>query len=283
MSIDPTIRIMSNNQWRHDENNEIWAAMGEDCSAEVRERGFVRVYRETMPDIIGFQEVSPKMLDLMMRYLNEGEPHYAAIWGRDTPILYRQDRFELVNSAFGIYPAGCPGYEGCFNNDDTKSWCIGLFRDKRTGKCLILCTTHLWWKSDDPGKKDFQLGSDAARVYQCSILVEEIERFRALSGADCPAVLVGDLNCPYDSAPIRFLTERCFTHANDKAEWAYPYNGYHWCGDDGWVPYEPKPFEEAIDHVLIQGPMRVIRFDRYIDDAYLKLSDHFPAWIDCIV
>lgn len=280
-----SIRIMSNNQWAHNDNNAIWAARGEDCSAEVREQGFIEVYRKTQPDIIGFQEVTAKMLDLMTRGLNKdgAEPTYAALWGRDTPILYRQARFELVNSAFGIYPAACPGYEGCFNNDDTKSWNIALLRDKVTSKCVIVCTTHLWWKSDDPASKDYQPGSTAARVYQCSILVDEIERFRALSGADCPAVLVGDLNCPYDSEPIHYLQEHGFVHANDKAEWAYPYHGYHWCGDDGWEPYVPKPFEEAIDHVLIQGPMQVTRFDRYIDDAYLKLSDHFPAYIDAII
>ena len=77
------LRIMSNNQWRRDENHPLWEARGEDCSAAARERGFVKVYQETRPDVIGFQEVSPLMLDEMMRGLQKEGIPYAAVWGRD--------------------------------------------------------------------------------------------------------------------------------------------------------------------------------------------------------
>ncbi len=40
-----------------------WEAKGEDCSATVRAKGMVRVYADTQPDIIGFQEMSPVMSD----------------------------------------------------------------------------------------------------------------------------------------------------------------------------------------------------------------------------
>lgn len=273
------LRIMSNNQWRRDENHPAWAERGEDCSAAVREKGFVRVYRETSPDIIGFQEVSPLMLDFLMRGLQAAGETYAVLWGRDTPILYRQNKLELIDSAFGIYPAECPGYEGCFNNDDTKSWNIAVFREKASGKTLIMCTTHLWWKSDDPASVQYQAGSNAARCYQLRLLIRALDVWQEKYG--CPAVLVGDLNCPYHSDPIDLAKAAGFVHANDLAEdYAYPYHGYHACGDPGYEPYTPEPFENAIDHMLVRGSLRVKRFDRYISDAYLPLSDHFPAMID---
>lgn len=272
------LRLMSNNQWRCDENLPAWEARGEDCGAETREKGFARVYLETKPDAIGFQEVSPLMLDRLMRELKDAGLPYAALWGRDTPILYRPDRLELVDSAFGIYPAACPGYAGCFNNLDTKSWTIAVFREKASGKCFILAATHLWWMDDDPKSRNYQAGSNAARVYQMGLLIGELERFRGKYG--CPEVLVGDLNCPYASDPIDAARAAGFVHANDLAEWAYPWHGYHRCGGAGYEPYVPEPFENAIDHMLIRGKLRVTRFDRFIADWYLPLSDHFPAYVD---
>ena len=59
--------LMSNNQWKCDENNDIWRAMGEDCSAEARVKGLVRAYRRILPEVMGLQEVSGRMAALMMR------------------------------------------------------------------------------------------------------------------------------------------------------------------------------------------------------------------------
>ena len=273
------LRLMSNNQWRIDENLPSWAARGEDCSAPVREKGFAKVYLDTQPDVIGFQEVSPRMLDCLMCEMKDAGLPYTAVWGRDTPILYRAEKLELIDAAFGIYPETCPGFTGCFNNSGTKSWNIAVFREKASGKPFIMTTTHLWWMSDDPKSPIYQEGSNEARVYPIRLLAEEIGRFQEKYG--CPAVLVGDLNCPYHSDPIDFLRQAGFVHANDVAEeYAYPYNGYHPCGNEGYGPYTEKPFEEAIDHMLIRGEMKVKRFDRYISEAYLPLSDHFPAMID---
>jgi len=53
------IRLMTHNLWDCDENTPAWAERGADCSAAVRSQGILRVYRETCPDIIGCQEVSP--------------------------------------------------------------------------------------------------------------------------------------------------------------------------------------------------------------------------------
>ena len=85
---------------------------------------------------------------------------YALLWGKDTPILYKRDRFELIDSDFLIYPLSMPDFAGEFNNGKTKSLCIAALRDKTDGKKLIFMTTHLWWKKSDPSHKNYQLGSD---------------------------------------------------------------------------------------------------------------------------
>ena len=278
------MRIMSNNQWKWDHNLPNWEARGEDCSAEAREKGFAEIYKKTQPDIIGFQEVSPLMLDELTMNLNAMGLKYTALWGKDTPILYRSELFSVEDQAFDLYPEECPGYSGCFNNSRTKSWNMAVLREKKSGKPLLMTSTHLWWKSDDPANAHYQEGSGAARVYQMDMITDRIIAWQEKYG--CPAVLVGDMNCEYRSDPIELAFRKGFIHGNDAAkEYAYPYNGYHWCGPDGYVPYEPKPFEQAIDHVLIRpapnGEMPDIsRFDRYVGNDYLPLSDHFPAWID---
>ena len=275
------LRLMSNNQWRCDENKPYWIERGLDCSAQARAKGFARLYAETEPDIVGLQEVSPAMLEWLLRELSARGLPFGAVWGRDTPIIYRTDRFETVDQRFHIYSKTIPELEGEFNNYDTKSYCACVFREKRSGKLFTFMTTHLWWKSDDPASPDYQAGSDSARVHQlqCAIaaLDDLAQRYR------CPQVLVGDLNTPYSSAPIRAAFAAGFSHAHDVAvDYADQTNGWHPCGPNIIESYTPEDFKHGIDHILVRNCdiQFVRRFDRTMPDYYITLSDHAPVWID---
>lgn len=275
------LRIMSHNVWKNDQNRPAWEAKGEDCSAVVRAKGMVRVYTETLPDILGCQEMSFAMADEIIRGLAEKGQRYALLWGRDTPIFYRQDRFELLDSDFLLYPVEFPGWEGEFNNDSTKSWCIAVFRDKTDGKKLIFMSTHLWWKDSDPASRNYQPGSDEARVYQLNMAINRLEEFQAKH--DCPIVIVGDLNADYNKPAIQNAMSRGYLHAHNIAtEYADDDWGYHYCFADGYKPYVPGPFENAIDHILVKFAPEgfVRRFERYTPDYYLPLSDHSPVFAD---
>ena len=275
------LRIMSHNIWKCDKILPDWIAKGEDCSAAVRSKGMVRIYAETQPDIVGFQEMSPAMSDYIIRGLAEKGYRYALLWGKDTPIMYRQDRFELLDSDFLMYPLDVPGLEGEFNNEGTKSWCIAVFRDKTDGKKIIFMTTHLWWMSSDPASKNYQSGSDEARVHQLNMAMDKLEEF--YGKYNCPVVLVGDLNATYTKPVIQNAISRGYAHAHDIAtEYADEDWGYHYCFGDGYKPYEKAPFENGLDHILIKfAPADFVRrFERYTPDYYLPLSDHSPAFVD---
>ncbi len=275
------LRIMSHNQWKVDNNQPEWKAKGMDCSSEVRVRGFAQVFAETQPDIIGCQEVSAKMADYMVRFSAEKGLNYALLWGRDTPIVYRPDKFELVDSVFSVYPDECPGFEGVFNNELTKSYCIAVFRIKENGKLLIFATTHLWWKSSDPTDANYLNGSDEARAYQMGLVIEQITKLQ--EKYNCPAVLVGDMNSTISSQAIKRAYDEGFSHGHDIAvEYADNTIGHHQCGNWGYSPYSDATYESAIDHVLIRGAADgfVRRFDRYQPEYYLPLSDHAPMFID---
>lgn len=275
------LRIMSHNLWKCDHNLPAWEAMGRDCSAAIRAKGMVQVYEDTQPDIIGCQEMSFAMADEILCGLANRGQRYALLWGRDTPILYRQDRLELLDSDFLLYPDHVPGWEGIFNNYGTKSWCLAVFRDKTDGKCLIFMTTHLWWMSSDPASSHYQAGSDEARVHQLNMAMDRLEEY--WKKHNCPVILVGDLNADYHKPVVQNALSRGYAHAHNAAvEYTDETQGYHDCGNNGFSDYLTGPFESAIDHILVkyvpEGFVR--RFERYSPNHYLPLSDHSPVFAD---
>ena len=275
------LRILSNNQWWSDRNKPAWEAAGLNCSADVRVPGFARMFGEIDADIVGLQECSMYMADLHMRGFTESGIKYALLWGRDTPILYKTDKFELIDSAYLVYPTAVPGIEGEFNNLSTKSYCIAVLRSKEDGKTLVFGTTHLWYMSSDPNWKHYRPGSDEARAYQLGLMMDKAEELAAKYS--CPIVLVGDLNTSRNSLAVKGAFDRGYSHASDIAtDYADVGHGMHKCGEDGYGPYAPLGPEKAIDHILVKGAPEgsVKRFERYNEEYYMPLSDHLPVYID---
>ncbi len=279
--------LMSNNQWRYDENNDVWRAMGEDCSAESRVKGLVRAYKAVLPDILGLQEVSIRMGMLMMEQLDTvalpdgGTARYEYISGGDTPIVYRRDRLKLLESGFFRYTEDVPGLEGSFNNVETKSYCWGVFEDRQTGTRLALMSTHLWFKSSDPAKVSYQAGSDEARAYQIT------QAFGRMNGVmaeyACPGVLMGDLNARMGSPCLEALRADGWEEVHDIAEGdCDDTRGHHPCGPKGFARTEPGSFDQAIDHILVKnrGGAKVLYFRRLTDEWFDKISDHYPLYVD---
>lgn len=276
------IRLMSHNLWKNDNNRPEWESKGLDCSAEARYKGFVRVYKDLLPDIIGCQEMSALMAEKLINGCSKEGLKYALLWGKDTPIFYRPEKFELVDSDYLIYPEEVPGYKGCFNNYKTKSWSIAVFRIKENGKLFIFASTHLWWKSSQPTNPNYQPHSAEARVYQINLLIEKIRCYQ--EKYNCPSVIVGDLNAGYDSKCVQSALNNGYSHAHDIAtEYVDESAGLHYCFGDGFESYYyDYPFERAIDHILINGKENLVvrRFERYSPEYYLPLSDHSPTFID---
>ena len=275
-----TIRIMSHNLWKHDKNSPAWEEKGLSCSAHTRAPGFVRCYAETLPDIIGMQESSDMMLDYITEGLANNDMRYAVLWGKDTPILYRQDKFDVIDQDYFLYSEEFPGHEGKFNNGRTKSWCVGVFKDKETGKKLIFMTTHIWWMSNNPESKSYHPFSDEAREYQISLAVKKLHEL--IKKHSCPAVLVGDMNAAYTSLAIKHALANGFYHAHDLAvDYADETRGFHCCNYNGYGDsYYEGGFSMAIDHILVTEGISVKRFDRHSPEYYLPLSDHSPVFAD---
>ena len=245
--------------------------------------GIARVYAETKPDVIGLQEASHTMVDLLAHELQKLGLRYTVLWARFTSILYRSELFEVADAEYLCYPEHFEGYEGCFNNAKTKGYNIAYFRHKESGRCFVFATTHLWWKHEGSKESWQQPGSDEARRQQIAMVMAHVEEFCSKYGA-CPAIVVGDLNCQIGSPALNYaLGEAGYTHAHDLAEeYVCEGAGYCRCGERPADHWEPLNWANALDHVLIKDAPEgwVRRLDRHTPDYYLHLSDHAPVYID---
>lgn len=274
--------ILSNNIWKCDDNHEAWKAKGDDCSAEVRSKGFAKVYTMLKPDLIGLQESSIKMNELLMDVLGHlPDAKYELITGGDTPIIYRSDRLKLMQSGFFRYTEEIEGLKGSFNNWGTKSYCYGIFEEYATGKRLAFMSTHLWFMSSDPSKGGhYQAGSDVARAYQinqaCDCMEAEMAKYA------CPGIIVGDFNAGIESKCLDAVYNRRWCDVYDTVTGQRDETcGHHYCFADGWHRSEPGCFKQAIDHIIVKGAENCKLKDmlRFEEPWYDCLSDHYPLYV----
>ncbi|MBP5270274.1 MAG: endonuclease/exonuclease/phosphatase family protein [Clostridia bacterium] len=278
--------LMSNNQWKCDRN--LWEEIGGDCSAEARVPGLVRAYLEAAPDVLGLQEVSRKQASIMMSLMSKVTladgtvADYEYVSGGDTPIVYRRDRFKLLESGFFRYSEAVPGYEGSFNNGETKSYAWGVFESRTDKKVFALMSTHLWWKSGNPASKSYQEGSDVAREYQIKLASAELEKVMAKYG--CPGIIMGDFNAALGSRCMNALFDAGWQETHDLALGDRDETrGHHFCCKDGYGRKDDGGvFAKAIDHIVIknQGDAVINHFRRIDPEWFDPLSDHYPLYID---
>jgi endonuclease/exonuclease/phosphatase family metal-dependent hydrolase len=281
--------LMSNNQWKCDKNHEAWIAIGDDCSSEGRVDGLVRSYLEVMPDVLGLQEVSLHMADLMMEKMRKVElpdgtvAKYEYVSGGDTPIVYRRDKLKLLESGFFRYTEAIPGYEGSFNNSETKSYAYGVFEDRVSGKRFALMSTHLWWKSSNPNSdpKYYLHGSDEARAYQIMQAASKMDEM--MDKYHCPGIIMGDFNAKMDSPCLKAVQWAGWREVHDLAVGDCDQTrGHHPCGPGGYKRVEMGTFDQAIDHIVVKNPGELVvnHFRRITDEYFDRVSDHYPLYID---
>ena len=276
------LRILTNNVWSCGSNRPWWRERGLDCSSKARAPKFAPLYKETMPDLIGWQESDKDFCEIVPPAMKELGMNFELIPAGCTSILYNKDKLELRESRFCIYPDTMEGFDGVYNEVNTKSYGIGVFKIIESGKHLVFGTTHLWWKSGDPSTSYYCPQADEGREFQINCMLDELEILR--KKYNCPAIAVGDLNAEYDSLAVNAVFARGYRHAHDIAkDFADEREGHHFCTPSGYNMYEsPKPFKKGIDHIFVKGEPEgsVKRFERYTPEYYMPLSDHFPAFID---
>jgi endonuclease/exonuclease/phosphatase family metal-dependent hydrolase len=226
---------------------------------ENRKENVVAFLTVESPDIIGFQEV----LAGQLQYLERGLPGYARVGvgredgageGEFTPILYRKDRFMLVDSG-NFWLSETPAVPSLGWDAVIKRICTYVvLNDNERGEEIHVYNTHF-----------SHVGAEA-RLKSAALIVDSI----AARSRDCRVILTGDFNTEPGTPPYEKIMGSGLSDSYDcdlRLGPAGTFNGFQLTG----------AFDRRIDFVFHRGftTERYIAGSMVIDNQYL--SDHFPV------
>ena len=247
--------------------------------APTRNQMLAELHTEYSPDFLCLQECSSNSrgassyittmvrngyLEVVVTVNNKDGVNY-------TPLLYRADKFTLVDSGYHLYSDGA--------NDKSKSITWGVFDDKATGARFAVMSTHFYWTSDDLGQ---------------SARLKDADQIDTLAGQiaqkyGCPVIAGGDLNCNVSSTPIRNMLGSGFSDIQKIAEKTENSNTHHSYAtfDEArkfyaMISYPSGDYSKAIDHAFVWNSARFsAKLFAVLTDEYALLStDHCPILVD---
>ena len=197
--LDNSITVLSQNiRYGDDPNGN---------SVAERSSRFRQLMMEYRPDLVGTQETTAgwnKRFSTMIKYLDrytdlgdygmvgcsrEGREATDGEWNT---ILYRKDRFELLDSDT-TWLSDTPDVASAVEGALCKRICTwALLKDKQTGDTILFANTHLDHSNDE------------VRSAQMNILMD----YLADRIGQYPFYVTGDFNCNVDSVPYNTATER---------------------------------------------------------------------------
>lgn len=247
---DAAIKVMSQNLRCNDDPDG--------NSVDARARRFKKMFEEYLPDLLGTQETTYKWNHYLERIAGDG---YAMVGcsrdGRDATtgewntILYRKDRFELLDSDttwLSYTPNDVSKVEGAICNRIC-TW--ALLKDRLTGETILFANTHL------------DHSNDTVRAEQMEILIDYlIERV-----GQYPLYLTGDFNCKVNSTPYEIATS-CFldshkTAWNDISTVSNTFHGYKEGGKNEIDFIFHNEYTTPVQYEIISGD-----YDGFVSDHY---------------
>lgn len=217
------------------------------------------VISENAPDILPLQEAYRFQLDEMLEVLPEfyetGEGRGGGTKNEYAAILYRHDRFELLESQTFWLSDTPETPSATWGNKYLRVCTQAHFYDKETKKSFYIFNTHLDHKSQPSREKSIR---------------QIIEKIRTREHSD-PFILTGDLNAEEDNSIISFIkkhglvdTFRVLHPREDNTGTIHLFTG------------ETKG--SKIDYIFVESGTKIVqasinrshRADRYP-------SDHFPV------
>ena len=242
-----------------------------DKTLEERLAMIADYYRASDADLIGMQEVNrvgTALFDTLsdiytpavLRHPNEKHCY--------TPILYRHDRFELIEGGSELYRS---------RGTDTKSMAWAVLLDKKNGKKVALINSHgsLILKSYNLEATDAVEG-EMWRVDNVVQMLEKKDELREKYGSELPVFVTGDFN----SHPHRESIQNMKKVLPDSAEVATlsattGINSFH------GVPGRPCAEGTPIDFVFVTDDVIQVLVHCIADDeTALAISDHCPVYVD---
>ena len=184
-----------------------------------------------------------------------------------TPVFYKSERFDLIDSGYTLY-------EG-LNNVDSKSISWAVLNDKENGSSFVAVSTHFWWMYDS--ERDFKQRLE--NVDQLKSVCDEI-----IAKYNLPIIIGGDFNNGENSVqgeePYKKMLSLGFKDLRliaKKSTHMYTHHDYP-------IQMPDDTFEKAVmpvrnlDYIFVYGnfDVTVEEFDVITTDKALTSSDHCP-------
>ena len=228
-------------------------------------------YRASDADLIGMQEVNRVGMALFDTLSDIYTP-VALRHPEDkhcyTPILYRHDRFELIESGSQLYRS---------RGTDTKSMSWAVVADKKSGKKLALINSHgsLILKSYNLEATDAVEG-ELWRVDNVCQMLEKKDELREKHGASLPIFITGDFNTHAHRESIQNMKKVLPDSADVAALSAtVGVNSFH------RAPGRPCDEGTPIDFIFVtDDAVSVLVHCIPADETAIAISDHCPVYVD---
>lgn len=173
---------------------------------DERDGRVLQMVKDYQPDTIGFQEVSPSWLSVLVsglwdQYAYVGSGRDGGSQGEHNPIFYKKDVFKLIDSGTK-WLSPTPDVLSKFEESSlNRIYTYALLERKSDGTRVLVVNTHFDHKSDE------------ARAKQAKVLVEFLKK-----NSEYPVILTGDFNCQRYTAPYSTLISAGIKNSYDVAD-----------------------------------------------------------------
>ena len=254
---DHSIKILTQNLSCGDDPNGNTVA--------ARTRRFRKQFAEYKPDLVGTQEATYSWNQFLKNYCGKeygmvgcSRDGREATSGEWSTILYRKDRFELLDSDttwLSYTPTEVSKVEGA-HYLRICTW--ALLKDKQTGETILIANTHL------------DNSNDTVRNEQMNILLAYLEE----RVGNYPFYLTGDFNYQVESVPYQTATENLMdSHKTAWSDLSTENRTFH--------DYEEE-YGLEIDFIFHNDKTTPIQYEIISKDYGGRVSDHFGVIVEFI-
>lgn len=185
---------------------------------------------EESPDIVGLQEVGDDWKPFFREnidstgYVKLGQGRYQLGYSEENNILYKKDKFDLLESDT-VWLTDTPDIESKWKNPDDPTdgfpriMTYAVLKRKSDGAVFVFANTHL--ETDSPAQ-------DHQAYWLTQILLEKF-------GNEYPTILTGDFNCSEGAVAYNTITAFGFEPTNRYGESTGTFNGYSYENGEGPV------------------------------------------------
>lgn len=260
------MRIMTSNIWGYYFGNP----------PEERIDAIEATFRKYNPDILGIQELCPGWFKSgLIERLSDEYTFVGAFTGNYSPLLFKTEEFDLIEQGWikYIYELDLPE----IYDDISKSVTWAVLEEKKSGKKIGVCNTHLWWK---PGDRH-----EIIREGNAKQLLSAMKSIKEKYG-DILVFACGDFNSHADGMALKYLNASNVFSAYDIAKVFSPNSSHHGDpvrGEDGKYhgskTSDDKTF--SLDHIVtFKGDVDIELHKVVEDQEILDATDHSPVYID---